>query len=103
MESKRGRRSPARPRIELVPNWVKPAEFRYTIAFNDAAWRKVHLPHLEAALAAGEAAIRATLESVTPQPYSVAEVESRGTYADVLWDSDWYVEDEDGADDQEPS
>lgn len=98
MEDRRSRRGSAQPRVEPVPNWAKPVEFRYTVAFNDAEWRKVHPPHLDAALAAGEAAIRATLERVSPQPYSVAEVESRGTYSDLRWDSDWYIEEDDGED-----
>lgn len=100
MENRVRRRGQQRPKVELVPNWGKPIEFRYTLALNDAAWRKVHPPHLEAALAAGEAAIRATLETVTPHPYSVAEVESHGTYADVTWDSDWYVDDDEDDEDR---
>ncbi|TCO41056.1 hypothetical protein EV646_116148 [Kribbella antiqua] len=76
------------------PNWYKPFEIRYSIAFNDKAWRKVHPPHLAAAVAAGEAAIRAHLQSVTPVPYSVAEVEAQASYSRRLWDSEWEYEEE---------
>jgi hypothetical protein len=79
------------------PDWTRPVEIRYTVAFDSNGWRKVHPPHLAAAVAAGEAAIRAHLEAVSPYPYSVAEVETRASYANVMWSTDVYDdEDEEG-------
>lgn len=74
--------------------WQRPLEIRYTVAFDGKAWRKVHPPHLAAAVAAGEAAIKSYLESVTPYPYKVADVSTEASYASVMWDSRW----DDGSD-----
>jgi hypothetical protein len=82
-----------KPFVPVEPDWARPVEFRYTVAFNKKAWRKVHPPHLAAALAAGEAAIRAHLNNVSPYPYSVAEVDSSGWYGSLMWDSSWEDDD----------
>lgn len=81
--------------IPPEPAWGKPVEFRYTVALDKNAWRKVHPPHLATAMAAGEAAIRAHLENVSPYPYTVAEVDSSGWYGNLLWDSSWDDADDD--------
>jgi len=84
----------AAPAVEVEPDWLKPVELKYDIALNAKAWRKVHPPHLAAALAAGEAAIRATLEGVSPHAYSVAEILSSARYSTLMWESGWDDESE---------
>jgi hypothetical protein len=81
----------------MEPDWERPLEIEYRVAFDKKAWRKVHPPHLAAAVAAGEAAIRAHLAGVSPYPYNVAEIQKEAFYTNIKWASSW--EDDEAEDD----
>src|SRR5665647_1199111 len=77
-----------RPPTNGLSQRLHSQEIRYTVAVDSKAWRKVHPPHLAAAVASGQAAIGAHLEAVSPYPYSVAEVETHAAYSNVMWSTD---------------
>lgn len=80
-----------KPKPDPEPDYYKPYEIEYSITFDMKNWRKVHPPHLAAAMEAGAAAIQASLERVSPTPYHVAGIDAQARYSTVHW----YSEDDD--------
>jgi hypothetical protein len=84
---KRTAKKPPQPVEQIDPDYGRPFRVAFDVFFVEGG-RKVYPKHLREAMAAGEAAIRARLESFDPS-YEVAEIVPEATYEYTQWHSSW--------------